>query len=292
MIERKYSNIYITGHDAPDFDSFVSAYFCTKYFEHFGIAAEVRFFESPDENSAKVLRSLGFDFEKYIGKDEYLEPLFLVDAYESSHGKVIGAIDHHPTEKELGYELYFNEPSSSCALSIFRMLESVGAPVTSEDLLLALYSVYMDTLSLQNSKFLPSDMEFIERAIAATGADREALVTAGLALADLTKSAGELALGGIKNYRFGELGVSATYIQCDGISDVKLCEIIDFLRVEREKRGIGLWIFSVYDMIEKTTRVCKIYGDTVEWEDFDGILSRATQIIPKIENEYEKYLKN
>ena len=72
----KYGKIYVTGHDAPDFDSFASAYFCKKYFEHFGINAQVRFFELPDENSAKILHSLGFDYLQYLCKDEYLEPLF------------------------------------------------------------------------------------------------------------------------------------------------------------------------------------------------------------------------
>src|SRR5699024_4903006 len=104
------------------------------------------------------LLKLGYDLTKFQS-DSISESVFLVDHHITTHSSiVVGCIDHHATIQELdNYKFYINYASSSCAKLIYDLMKAENYPLTIEDTLITIYSIFFDTCSLTSTKLILSD---------------------------------------------------------------------------------------------------------------------------------------
>lgn len=287
-LKKRYSHIYITGHGNPDADSMLASLLACDLLSHFGVNCEVRLCEPlKDTQPIDTAALLNIDAEHICGSITPDDAVFLVDCHSCDYtDNIVGCIDHHPTKEILPIEFCINERASSAALTVLRIMESCGVPPERKHYLYGIYSAYIDTMSLRSPKTVPGDIPWLERNIEKWGIDKVKLERFGLSLNDQNRSAEELAMIGYKGYNIKGKKISTSYIMYDEISEETKENIINFLSVERMRRGDDLWIYFFCDPLRVLSEVVEIDDDGIRRQTYDRIISRSLDIVPMLEKRF------
>ena len=157
--------------------------------------------------------------------------------------------------------------------------------ITKEIVLLTAYATIADTCSFVNTKTNLCEKEEILSLLKKYNFDIDKMLKESLVMHDLSKmSIKEIVYNGVKNYNFNSNCVKSSYIQIDNLEISN--EIIDEISKIVKKEKIDMWIFIVFDMIGKKTKIFYITQDCMKVETFNLILSRGQYIIPKVEKFY------
>ncbi len=282
--------IAIKGHDNPDFDSVVSGILCCSYLKKLGYSCRYCLPTITDKPTLSALAHAGVDISQYISDIGDDEVLFLVDHHETNlSNAVVGCIDHHPTVKKYDYPFYHNANSSSCAVEILRMMTEAGFEAEEYEYYLAVFSVYMDTMSLRSSKTVQNDVAWIERICDRFGFDTDIMINDGLALTDLGEPVEIIAQSNLKYYKFANVNVASSDIHAKDISPRLLDKITEHISsiVANEQNGIDLWVLIVMNPVDRKTDVIKISGkDNIIYEHHERLLSRSHDVMPQIEKTF------
>lgn len=275
--------ITVVGHDISDVDSVASCLLLKKYLEHFGFEAQIAMFSEPMSGTFKMLSKMGVPFSVGVTKPNGDEQLFLVDHHETAYDlKVVGCIDHHPTETEYDYPVYINRKASSTAFMILGMMEADGVPLEASDHAAAVLSVYCDTQSLKSTKLVKTDVPKVQEIIQKYRLDEKYLYEAGLGLNDLSQPLEVLALNGLKVFDFPKGTVMSSYLQADRYEDGFVSELINEIKMQRTKNSAAMWVLLLHD---------PVHGNTVEYDitdevkviDHGALISRGSNVMPRIE---------
>lgn len=290
----KGKEVTILGHDNIDVDSCISGILLSKLFTFLGIKNKFIILDKKiDKDTYNCLLKLGYDLNKFQS-NSISESVFLVDHHITTHSNnVVGCIDHHPTIQELdNYKFYINYKSSSCAKLIYDLMESSNYPLTKEDALLTIHSIFFDTCSLTSTKLILSDKNWAIRKIKEFGFDYDEVETDGFCLTDLGDNINTLSKNGMKEYCYKNQIVKSSYIQVNyNISDIrenKINPIITYLSNIVKNTNIYLWVFLIVDFKNMKTYEYQIYEHKTIEKIHNGILSRGIDIMPKIEQEIYK----
>lgn len=276
--------IAVTGHDAPDADSIISAVMMKKFLKKFNIESEVCFGTRPDGVTERDMRSLGLmdgiGFEGFSRGDL----LLLVDHHKSFYeNRTLASVDHHTTAPEPEGEVTIVKSASSCGRVIFDMAESVGMADPWLERL-AIYSVYLDTQSCRSPKFKVADKEWLEKGIEKYGIDKASLERMGFCLNDIDEDAEALSMYGYKKYSFSSRPSFSTCIQIDSAEkkwDEKIEEIINSLQKRLILEGGSVWAFIVNMPIETRSDIYFINSlSGVDKISLDRLASRSRDVIP------------
>ena len=289
----KEKTVKIVGHKNPDFDSIVSGILLGIFLRANNINAEFVCDGVSDSNTLSALEYVGInvnDFCKGIKSDDFV---FFVDHHSSEYefdNFIVGCVDHHQTNSAVDIPIYFNAPSSSCAMNIFHIAQKEGFAFERNELKLIVMSIYMDTRSCKSTKFIESDREFIIETAKEYSFEGELDIFErfGYCLTDMTKPIEKLAETDMKEYFFAGNKIIISHLQVmrnpsvDGV----LKEICAYATSECQKSGIGIWIIMVSDPNTETTEVIRIDGKSVENKRYTKLLSRSTDVIPALEKEF------
>lgn len=284
-------SVKIIGHPRPDFDSVAAGILMNDLLRAKGIDSAFVIPDREDEYAHRYMPEAGYETGDFYGSIAPSDCLFLVDHHETLFGNtVLGCVDHHPSTRSFDYPVYINSPSSSCALTVFRLLEEERIIPDRRQTHLALMSVYMDTLSLKSPKFVSSDAEWIRCVTEKYSFDTEKMNLAGYCMTDMKKSISELAYSGFKEYVFRGKRVCTSHINAVSCEDVqeKLALAEKFLTGERTQRGAELWVLIYTDPDASITELRRISSVGTDYERYNRILSRSIDIMPVIEAEFYK----
>ena len=286
----KENRIAIKGHDNPDFDSVVSGILCCSYLKKLGYSCRYCLPSITDKPTLLALSHAGVDILQYISDIEDDEVLFLVDHHETNlKNTVVGCIDHHPTVKECSYPFYHNVRSSSCAVEILRMMTEAGIEVDEQEYYLAVFSVYMDTMSLRSSKLNESDVIWIGQICNRLGFDTGVMINDGLALTDIGEPVELIAQSNLKYYKFGSVNVASSDIHAKDLPPRLLNKITEHIEsiVSDEKNGIDMWVLIIMNPVDYKTDVIKISGrGNITYEHHERLLSRSHDVMPAVEKTF------
>lgn len=275
--------VTVIGHDLSDIDSIASCLLLNKYLKHFGVDSRVALFTKPMENSVEYLKVMGVDFEAEVRQPLENEQVFLVDHHETAHSvKVVGCIDHHPTDKKYDYPVYINNKASSTAFMILEMMEAEGITPTEEDYAAAVLSVYSDTQGLKSSKLIKSDVPKVEALVQRYGFDEQFLLKVGYGLNDLGAPVEKLLYNGFKSFNFSKGRVVSSYLQADGYPKDFVERFIKAVSLERRRLKADMWVLLLHDPVNGNTVEYDI-TETVEMIDHKKLISRGSNVMPRIE---------
>lgn len=290
--------ITIIGHDGYDIDSIISAILLSKLLTFLNISNKVVILQEikEDETFEKIYETFEINLYNYYEEKEVAtRNLFLVDHYETNHlGKVVGCIDHHPTEKRVRYEYYYFQKSCATAYLVYKLMQEFNYTINALEAKMIIMAMMADTVSFRNSKTVKAEVEEAKALAKKYSIDFEELEEYCLCLTDISNlTIDEIICNGIKEYCYSGNIVKASYLQLLGLPDK---EKIDtwrnaiFDKVIQEK--IALWIFIIYDLTNCNTYYYHInkYGNIREGIDFGKLLSRGKDIMPKIEQMYNDFI--
>lgn len=282
--------ISILPHDNADVDSIFSAILLSKLLSNFNVKNEIIIFDKNiDKDTSYFLNKVNFDLSKYITNLEYDNRLlFLVDHYETIHsGIVVGCIDHHFTTKEICYNIYLYQNSSSASYIIYNLLKKANIKITKEIILLVCYATLVDTCSFTSTKTNVKEKEEILQLLKSNNFNVEKMLEESLCLQDLTKmTSKEIIYNGAKSYTFNTHKVKSSYVQTNTL-DIS-SDIINKISSIVKEENLDMWVFIIFDIINKKTDVYKIEQNKIYIEEFQTILSRGQDIMPKVEEQYNK----
>lgn len=274
MSEEKRT-ITILSHKNPDVDSMISGVLMQKLLRSRGHDAN---YVIPDktisEESAAICLKYGIDPAEYQGEVPEDANLFLVDHHETEvPGKVIGIIDHHPTNKEIQCGFYRNRASCSTAMLIYKFGPSVFEP---EDIKRVAIANLIDTNAFSSTKTVQADAEWTKRACEENGFDYQEIYNDGLCLTDITDPE-KAATHGEKSYCYQGKNLKSSYIQVTDVDPDTLGQLIDQLRQRVTQQGLHEWVFLVQDMARfKTAKYEVTPGDCeVKPYQYPKMVSRA-----------------
>lgn len=306
----KNEKIAVKGHDNPDFDSVVSGILCCSYLRKLGYEqCRLCIPSITDKPTLAALDHAGVDVSEYISPICEDEVLFLVDHHETElKNRVIGCIDHHKTEKK--YEqlypestkdgkrvFYHNTRSSSTAITVLRMMISDGIEPDRNEYYLALYSIFMDTMSMKSSKFEADDAVWADSVSKRFGFDTSVMRTDGYALTDLSQPVKVIAESNLKYYRFGGRRIASSDIHVTEYAQGTVDCVTEYIRKRISDEKLAMWILIIMDPEHLKTDVIKISASGifasgisasggVKKTHYDRLLSRSVDVIPEVEREF------
>lgn len=280
--------IKICGHPNPDADSILSALLLKDYFNYLGFESRVAIPERINaEQPINTAKILSIDLDSLFGEIHNDDAVFLVDCHNCKYSdNVIGCIDHHPTEEKIGFDFVINRKATSAAMIIIRLMEDSGMTVTDRHYVYAIYSAYLDTLSLKSVKTCREDIPWLDEKIRLTGTDKSFLTKFGLGVNDQDQPIDRLAVIGFKEYEIYGNTVATSYIMYDSLSEDVKRQITEHLIAERERTGYALWIYVFCNPIEEHTEMIEITRNGVEHKYYDRIISRSIDIVPMLESRF------
>lgn len=287
--ENQIQKITILGHDQIDEDSCISALLLQNILETYHINSQIKIIDDViNGHTLSILKKLGYDMRKYqteeTSEDEYL---FLVDHYRTTHkGKVIGCIDHHPTNQQFEYLIYENDKSSACCKKIYDYMEQANLKVNKSIIERVVYGLMIDTFAFKSSRGTLKDKRWVEAMCVKYNLDYEGMYIDALSLTDFNRTSEEIALTNLKAYEFKGQFVKSTYIQVDK-EPSNLEEIIQILQHKVVEEELALWVFLLVDVAQIKTVEYRIYPSSIEKISHDKLTSRAQGIMPEVEKLFE-----
>lgn len=289
--------ITILGHGNIDFDAFVSGILLSRLFTHLGISNEFILLEKPPKNDTYrfVKEVVGVRMETYYvgSKENATRNLVLVDHYETTHkGTVFACIDHHPHQKELAYPFYYFKNSCATAYLIYKLMEFAGYPFKQEEIQWVMVSMVTDTSYFKSGKVVQREISKMKRIgkqyhLYFTEMKKYGLSSTRLYKLNLKK----VIENGKKQYTFCGKTIISSYIQIgeEGkpLTNFYLKCCLHTIQRQRIRQAIFLWVFIVYDLQKNATYLYKVGEGMQTVKREEEILSRGTDIMPRIEKEIE-----
>jgi len=278
--------IIVLSHANPDVDSIISGNLMQKLLRSKGCTAD---YIIPDKNISEETETIclkyGINPRDYKGEVPEDANLFLVDHYKTDfEGKVIGIIDHHPTNETIQCGKYTNTDSSSTAMLIYNLEPSI---FNIDDIKRVAIANLIDTICFSSTKTVQSDKEWTIRVCKENGFDYEEMYSDGLCLTDITDL--EVAsINGEKKYSYNGNKVKSSYIQFKDIEQDKLNQLINILKQRLINEELDMWVFVAHNMDEFRTDAYLITEDNCEVINYENVASRGTTIMPFVEKRFKE----
>jgi len=286
--------ICVIGHDNIDVDAVFSGVLLTNLLNYLNIDARFIILQpiKEDDTFEIVKEFSSIDMYAYEEKSENASRnLFLVDHYETTHsGRVVGCIDHHPTEKENTYEYSYVRNCSASAYMIYELMKAAKYPITKAEAKMIIISMMVDTTSFRSSKTIPAEVEVAKELADTFGLNYEYYEMYCLCLTPIESMSIEMIVSnGQKKYNYNGHKVQSAYLQLYGTPDKST--VNEWLTCISKKIGeegsdpemIVFIIFDVCSYITYEYRVTQYYTKKVTHK---GVLSRGKDIMPTIERMY------
>ena len=288
---KAYEEVTILGHDNIDVDSVLSGILLSNLLEFLGVKNEFLILEKikEDETYHIIKEMFDIDMKKYYSeKEDSNRNLFLEDHYTTKHaGKVIACLDHHLTQDAVtnGYSFYHSRISCSTSYMVYELMLEAGYNVSKEEAKMILYSMMIDTVSFRSGKTVESEVEEAKKLSKKYDLDYEQIEKDCLCLTPIdTLSVDQIINNGYKYYDYSGEKVKSSYIQVYG--EIERDKIVNWLISIVEKlnsENLEMWVFIVFECKNEITYEYRITKDYTEEIKSSGILSRGTNIMPKIE---------
>lgn len=288
--------ITIIGHDNIDVDSVLSGILLTKLCQYLKINACFVIMQNIRKNDTyQIVRELAdVEMEDYEEVEENeLRQLFLVDHYETIHnGKVIGCIDHHPTEKENTYEFSYVRNCTAAVYMIYELMKSANYPLTAEDAKMVVIGMMIDTTAFRSSKAIFEEVKEAQEIAKKYNLNYDYLQNYCLCLTPIEKmTVEEITSNGQKKYNYNGHKVKSSYLQLDGLPNGDLLnEWLTYLhnKVINKVEEVEMLVFIIFDTKMNLTYEYQVINENTKKIIHKGILSRGKDIMPKIERMYSQ----
>lgn len=279
------TQLTVLGHDQIDEDSCISSLLLCEILDFYGIKAQFKILDTkiPGQTAA-VMRELGYDLARFSAQETKDEDyLFLVDHHQTVHpGRVVGCIDHHPTDKTFDYLIYDNGKASACTKKIYDYMVAAGLRITEETINKVAYALVIDTFDFKSPRGRQEDQRWLEEMVGSYDLDYPKMVAYALRLTDLSEPIEKVAMSALKTYQFGTHQVMSSYIL---VKDKPAClnKLISYLQEEVGVRGLAMWVFLTIDVVKSQTTEYRITPSAYEEIVHPKLSSRAQEIMPQIE---------
>lgn len=289
----KGKKVTIIGHDECDVDSFISAKLLSNLLNYLNISNSVVILEQVKENDTYRLVNEIFNInlkDFYCGFEDENRILFLVDHYETNHlGNVVGCIDHHPNVKNLTYPYYYFRKSCSASYLIYELMQEFGYVPNEIEIKMIIISMMVDTVAFRSEKTITEEVVVAKSLARKYGIDYKYLEKYSLCLTDIENmNISEIINHGVKSYCFNGKKVKSSYLQLWDIPSKEDVNI--WLETIKEKlfaEELEMWVFIIFGCKEEDTYEYHVTKDKISMRiDFGKILSRGTNIMPRIERTF------
>ncbi len=286
--------ISIIGHDNIDVDAFLSGVLLSRLFKFLNIDASFIILQpiKKDDTYEIVSELTNLNMYSYEEKRENkLRNLFFVDHYETTHkGKVIGCIDHHPTEKENTYEFSYVRNSSAAAYLVYELMKAANYPLTAEEAKMIIISMMVDTTAFRSSKTIPEEVDVAKNLAKKFNLNYEYLEMYCLCLTPIEKmNIDEITSNGQKEYNYNGHKIKSAYLQLYGMPDeATINKWLTYLKskVADKTSNFEMMVFIIFDTKSNITYEYQVLPQYAKEIIHNGILSRGKDIMPKIEKRY------
>lgn len=293
-IKYKYSNktIYITGHQYPDIDSYISSYLICNLFNYFNITCEPIIlipYEDIDPITKNIIKEYKLPiFRKIIPK--YDDVFFLVDHNNISESiqiipeSIVGIIDHH---KKLSNDGIFNlvvESGSTTSL-IYYIYEDLGLNMNDEIKKLILLGLLYDTCGLTSSKAKDKDKVFANKISNELGLNLAIESLKAICYTDLSLSVKKLLKNGFKETTYKGIQLASSYLEVKEINDIS-SDLMSSIEYYIRKYNYDIYLLTIYCFKTKNT-ITKIFSTILNKHnllEYNYIASRGSTILPDIYN--------
>ncbi len=287
------SEVTIIGHDNIDVDSVLSGVLLERLCKYLklNVHFEILQLVNKDETYEIINKLTGINMETYEKVEEDNDrSLFLIDHYETKHnGRVVGCIDHHPTEKKNTYEFSYVRNCTATAYLIYELMQVSNYPLTAEDAKLIVVAMMVDTTAFRSSKAIPKEVEEAKSLTKRFDLDYEYLEKYCLCLTPIEgMNVEEITSNGQKEYNYNGHKVKSAYLQLDGIpDDDTLNSWLYYLKdkITNKMESTELMVFIIFDIKENITYEYQI-NNRIKLVIHNGILSRGKDIMPKVEKSF------
>jgi len=287
-----YGKITILGHDNIDVDAFISGVLLSNLLTFLEIDNEfIVLQEVKEDDTYHIVKELfGIDMKDYYSTDEdSTRKLFLEDHYETIHsGKVVACIDHHPTSENVKYNFHRSRIASSTSCMIYELMQEVGYQISAEEAKMIVASMMVDTVSFRSRKTVREEAEMAKEMAKQYNLSYDELEKYCLCLTLINQdmSIEDIINNGYKYYNYNGYRVKSSYIQIYGM--VTLDYILEWLgeiHKQVKKESLAMWVFIIFECKDNITYEYRVlnHGDT-KLTITAGILSRGTNIMPKVED--------
>lgn len=288
------AEISIIGHDNIDVDAVLSGVLLSKLLKFLNIDASFIILQPIKKNDTYEIVSKLTDVNMYNYEERNendLQNLFLVDHYETTHkGKIVGCIDHHPTEKENTYEFSYVRNSSATAYLVYELMKVSNYPLTAEEAKLIIISMMVDTTAFRSSKTIPEEVEVAKVLAKEFNLDYKYLERYCLCLTPIERmNIDEITSNGQKKYDYNGHKVKSAYLQLYGMPDeATVNKWLTYLnsKVVDKTLYTEMTVFIIFDTKSNITYEYQVMQYYVKKIIHEGILSRGKDIMPKIEKRY------
>lgn len=288
------AEISIIGHDNIDVDAVLSGVLLSRLLKFLNINARFIILQpiKKDDTYEIVSELTDVNMYSYEEKNENeLRNLFLVDHYETTHkGKIVGCIDHHPTEKENTYEFSYVRNSSAAAYLVYELMKVANYPLTAEETKMIIISMMVDTTAFRSSKTILKEVEVARVLAKEFNLDYEYLEKYCLCLTPIEKmNIDEIISNGHKEYNYNGHTVKSAYLQLYGMpNETTVNKWLTYLnsKVGDEISSPEMIVFIIFDTKSNITYEYQVMQYYTKKIIHNGILSRGKDIMPKIEKRY------
>ncbi len=284
------TQISIIGHDNIDVDAILSGILLSKLLNFLNINASFIILQPIKKNDTyEIINDLTdinmYNYEERNEND--LRNLFLVDHYETTHkGKIVGCIDHHPTEKENTYDFSYIRNSSATAYLIYELMRVANYPLTAEEAKFIIISMMVDTTAFRSSKTIPEEVKVAKVLAKEFNLDYEYLERYCLCLTPIERmNIEQITSNGQKKYDYNGHKVESAYLQLYGMPDeTTLNKWLTYLNsnVVDKTLGTEMSVFIIFDTKSNITHEYQVMQYYTKKIIHEGILSIGNDIMPKI----------
>lgn len=296
-LKRVLSNkdeITIIGHDNIDVDSVLSGVLLSKLLKFLNISSRFIILQNiKKDDTYEIVNGLtDVNMHNYEEENENeLRNLFLVDHYETTHkGRVLGCIDHHPTQKENTYEFSYVRNSSAAAYLIYELMKVAKYPFTAEEANLIVISMMVDTTAFRSSKAILEEIEVARGLAKEFNLNYDYLEMSCICLTQIERmNIDEITSNGQKKYNYNGHIVKSAYLQLYGMpDDGTVNKWISYLnsKISDKTLDAEMMVFIIFDIKSNTTYEYQIMQYHTKKNLHKGILSRGKDIMPNIEKSY------
>lgn len=285
----QYEKVSIIGHDNIDVDAFLSGILLSKLLEFLEIKNEFIILEEVKENETyKIIQELfGINMKKYVNKKENItRKLLIEDHYETKHfGEVIACIDHHPNNGGRKYPFLYSRTACSTSYMVYELMQEVEYEISEFEAKMIIVSMMIDTVSFRSGKTVEKEVIEAKKLAEQYGINYEELEKYCLCLTPIDEySVSEIINNGHKYYQYKGNKVKSSYIQIYGeIGSEYIIKWISAIKHSIKMESIKMWVFIIFECKTEKTYEYRITKNKVELIESKGILSRGTNIMPKIE---------
>lgn len=285
----QYEKISIIGHDNIDVDAFLSGILLSNLLDFLEIQNEFIILEEIKENSSyKIVKEL-FEIsmkEYFTDEKDIVRKFLLEDHYETNHsGEVVACIDHHPNNEGKKYPFIYSRIACSTSYMVYELMREAEYKMSKFEAKMIIASMMIDTVSFRSGKTVEKEIVEAKKLAKQYGINYEELEKYCLCLTPIDEySINEIINNGHKYYQYNGNKVKSSYIQTYGMIDREtIIKWISAIKYSMKLESIKMWVFIIFECKTEKTYEYRITKNKVELIESKGILSRGTNIMPKIE---------